>query len=411
VAKNGQKGEKIHSFDCYGNNCGKKFVDRAALMEHKNVSPQCKNVANRGSRFREERGPFAPVHNYNAGCVVNVSAPSVQQASLPVASVAAPPAAAMPAVPNADAPVARVEVPRVQAEDDLVGIVPKHAPKLVVCDDNKQSRLLFRQKCMQFAIVCTCIAGLLAMWIPAAILASNDALQPQVNATFSMYDFQPDFELTGTMPVLSSVFESVQGFFWSFAPTNPVNQQHVHALGVGQSSVELSRMPFVGFCVMLIFPTILLVGLMLIHLRSKDYIRYTLIGCAYTEACWKGDVRSLTMKTIPKSSPDFVPDAKYLVYRVSECRYGVQQQTKDVVISYSLYLAMSADVHTKKYTTLEKCSTLLSDSFGFAAQCKQINIAEELNADHDVTMNTCRFFAARLLSNRFGGGDLNCMRL
>jgi len=342
---------------------------------------------------------------------VNNLAPVVAAAS--AAPAAASPAAAMPAVPVADAPVARVEVPRVQAEDNLDGIVPKHAPKLVILDDNKQSRLIFRQKCTHFVVMCMCLAALLALWsIPAVEVLKIYERQPaQQNATFGVYDFQPDFELSGFVPFATSAFESFKDFLWSFTPTNPVNQQHVHALGVGQSVVEENWASVFGLCLLLLVPTFLVIGTLWLLLRRQDYIRYTLVGCAYTESCWKGDVRSVTMKTIPKSSPDFVPDAKYLVYRVSECRYGVQQRTKDVVISYSLYLAMCADVHTKKYTTPEKCATLLSDSFGFAAQCKQINIAEELNADHDVTMNTCRFFAARLLSNRFGGGDLNCMRL
>jgi hypothetical protein len=394
-----QKGAKDRKITCYGKECGKSFTNKQELEAHKRVSPACKSNV-RGDRFRASE---AAVHNYNAGCVVNNLAPSVP--------VAAPPAVTMPAVPAADAPVARVDVPRVQAEDNVAGTVPKHAPKIVNCDDNQQSRMLFRQKCTRFAIMCFALAALCALWTLPAVGMSKiyfDAQPIENNATFGMYDFKPDLELNVSFPFFESVASSFTEFF---KLTNPANHGHVHALGVGQSVVDSSLAPFFGFCALLFFPTLVIVGMTMNLLRRRDYIRYTLIGCAYTQACWKGDVRSITMKTIPKSSPDFVPDAKYLVYRVSECRHGVQQLTKDVVISYSLYLAMYADTHTKKYTTPEKCATLLSDSFGFAAQCKQVNIAEELNADHDVTMNTCRFFAARLLSNRFGGGDLNCMRL
>jgi hypothetical protein len=315
----------------------------------------------------------------------------------------AKPAGEMPA--RADALREGVQQVQVIAEPDED--IPEFAPRVVHLDNGHQARLIFRQNCLYFMWACLLVAGACLTWIPLAAHLSSSRSAVQANATFGMYDFQPDVNITFGFDAFAQL-GMVRDWFYTFSPHNPVNQANVHGLLVGQSSVDAdSVVP--GLIVVGLFPTLAVIGMFALMFRRRDYVHYRVVGSAYREAKWRADCRVMEWRMISKSSPDFVSDAKYLVYRVSEVRDGVQQPEKDVVISYALFTALGSLAHTRTYTNESTSDTIFSGAVRFAATCKQINIAAELEIKL-VSMNTCKFWAAYYLKERFGGGDLNVLR-
>jgi len=146
-------------------------------------------------------------------------------------------------------------------------------------------------------------------------------------------------------------------------------------------------------------------------MRRPDYVRYTLIGSCYSQRKWLNDARSHTFKTISVDSPDYEPDARYLTYRLEESTNGTRS-SRNVIISYEMFVAVSSFTNSGRYTSAAKMITCLADTVSFAKTCKHVNINRELDAKYNIIFETCRLFTTHLAEERFQGAvDLNCLRL
>jgi len=122
---------------------------------------------------------------------------------------------------------------------------------------------------------------------------------------------------------------------------------------------------------------------------------YQLIGSAYISRGLSGDRRFLTFRTCPIESPDFVPDAKYLQYRVYTTRDG-KSSSRVVIISHELFLEASAPKNKTRYVSADSLKTCYSDTLSFLRTHGHVNLDRDLEAEYHILHNTAEFFAFKL---------------
>lgn len=402
---------------CY--NC-----DKPGHIAAKCTEPKSEKKVPRGSNYRE-----AARHAIDINVHVGTAAPVLA----PVPAVASP-AAAAPVV----APVELEEpapMPTVRWWDVGRHVVPSvdapHIAKECYGDlyigpnrlDQIWStwmKLRIAAFTLFFLVLFATLAAISAPWFMKEVVpivkeySSHDFRPmdlPEMNVTMS----HPVVEFLSTMwteSYFGQGFDAVSGFV---GRRIAVHQASVSEL-FSQDVTPVPPTPVVdygliAFACVVFCGSMPMFGLMLYLFRPRlDFKHYRLLGSVYTSTKWHGDRRHATFKTVPVDSDDFVADAKYLAYRLTECIGGVVT-TRKIYVSYEMLIALRTPKLTCRFTTQGSMSTAFDDAMSFAKTQTQINLNRELEAGYDIVANTCRLFVVQLALLRFPNCDLNWVRL
>jgi hypothetical protein len=134
--------------------------------------------------------------------------------------------------------------------------------------------------------------------------------------------------------------------------------------------------------------------------NMSDFVTYTLVGSAYCERVWYGDRRSITWRTCPVSSPDYIADARYMTYRLSR-RVNGRYSTKLVTISHELYLEACAAKNVARYSSAESLKTAFADTLSFLRTHGHVNLDRDLQAHDQILHETTKFFVCKLKVDLF----------
>ena len=376
----------------------------------------------RGSNYREAQRTVVDVNVHVGSAKAEAPAP-VQPAASPPAAVRLPlPAYAPPAEGSADMPVIRWWdiVPGAS-----VPYIAKHCyNELFLSMENRLNDVALRQKYAKL-LAYTVFFTLLMSALVAISAPLFFTVESPIIKTYSSHDFRPmdipEINLNATSEWLGTAFwNSHVGSAASFVSDFVFWRRNVHRAAVSELfSDAVSVVPqsnavqtgVIAFIVMLLVGSMPMFAFMLYYFRPRiTYKHYRLLGSAFISLKWRKDGRHATFKTVPADSPDFVADAKYLAYRLTECINGVVFSRK-IYVSYEMLIALRTPKLTCRFTTAETMRTAFDDSMTFARTQTQVNINRELEAGFDIIANTCRLFVVQLALTRFPECDLNWVRL
>jgi hypothetical protein len=133
---------------------------------------------------------------------------------------------------------------------------------------------------------------------------------------------------------------------------------------------------------------------------KSDYVTYKLVGSAYSERVWYGDRRSITWRTCPVTSPDYIPNARYMTYRLSR-RINGRFTTKLVTISHELFLEACAPKNVARYSSADSLKTAFADTLSFLRTHGHVNLDRDLQAHEQILHETTKFFVCKLKVDLF----------